>query len=189
LTKSLTKKKLSRKFIFVFEGLDGSGKKNLINKVFENLKDKYQVEVSSEPLDKSIITDKVNNSLKIALYVADRYNHIKKIMKSSKDIFLMNRYLYSTLIYQGLNANSFELKFIRKSQIGFYRPDLIFYIRTPFDKCFKNQNRFSMEEFKKIYKAYETIFSGVTRVIRIDGGLPIQIQVNQIVHKIINTIK
>jgi len=183
------KKSLGRKYIFVFEGIDGSGKKNLIDKVFDKLKDKYKVEKSSEPLDKSIIKDEGNNSLKIALYIADRYNHIKKIMGSSNEIFLISRYLYSTLAYQGQNANTCELKFIDKAQIKFRRPDLIFYIKTPIDKCFRNQNRFSLEELQKIYRAYDLILVGDTRLVEIDGSLPIQVQVDQIVNRIKKIIK
>ena len=185
---SLDKISLKRKYIFVFEGISGSGKKDIIKKVFQNLEKNYKVFIP-KPIDKSILSYEVSHALRTSLFISNRYYQIKEIEQNKNDIILLNRYTYSTSVYQGLEANRLEENFIKLAQANFPRPDLIFYIDTPVYECINRQKDFDSKQLNKFKSFYDYLFANNTRVVRIDGKLPIEIQVNQITRRIKDLIK
>ena len=94
-----------------FEGIDGSGKTTIINKLYDELNDKnYSVIVTREPTDSWVgkcvqeciatHTDPIVTSF---TFISDRIIHGKEILNWLKkyDIVLCDRYAESTYAYQG----------------------------------------------------------------------------------------
>jgi len=98
--------------IFItFEGIDGSGKSTISQKVYENLKkDKYKVRLTFEPTD-TTIGRFVHQCIKIKSdpyviafsFIADRIQHCQQIQRwlDEEYIVLCDRYAESTYAYQG----------------------------------------------------------------------------------------
>jgi dTMP kinase len=108
------------KGVFIsFEGNDGSGKTTVIEKVFEHLKNKgFDVVKTREPGGtdniiaediRHILLNKVHyvfdNRAEALLFAASRAQHVHDFIKPSinnKKIVLCDRYIDSSLVYQGL---------------------------------------------------------------------------------------
>ena len=170
---------LARKFVFEFESIEGAGQSALIKSLSDKLNEKYDnVKIYSEPYNKDIINIKENNSLAIALYIADRYYHIQKILKSPPGIYLLDRYIFSTFVFQGIKANESEDLFMRKAQREFERPDLIFFIDRPTNQCLKKEQILSvLTKERELYLKY-LIGNSITKII--NGELPDEVIINQI---------
>lgn len=102
-------------YLFVFEGGEGSGKSTAIKKVKEKLeKDGYKVLVTREPggcdISEQIRNIILNNKdmdieTELLLFLAARKEHYIKIVKPAlkdKYIVLMDRFMDSTIVYQGI---------------------------------------------------------------------------------------
>jgi dTMP kinase len=127
----------------VFEGIDGSGKTEQINRLEKKLvNDKFRVILTREPtnflptgiLIKDILNKKenVSDEALALLFAADRVDHTKKkIIPAIKNgfIVLSDRYVFSSLAYQGggmkttLDIN--WLKNINKYAIS---PDIVIFL-------------------------------------------------------------
>lgn len=92
--------------IVCFEGLDLSGKSTMIENVAKALKKLgYSVKVTCEPSKE--LKEKVfkfdDKRLQYSMIQTERYKHSKKIEEWNKvyDFVLMDRYYYSSVVYQG----------------------------------------------------------------------------------------
>ncbi len=93
----------------VLEGIDGSGKTSVCRTLSEKLtSDGFSVSVTSEPtpLIRPLLSDDVEIRDPVALFLlfmADRMHHQQEIGRLTKenDIVLCDRYLLSSLAYQG----------------------------------------------------------------------------------------
>lgn len=128
---------MARRGLFiVIEGIDGSGKDTHIKSLSNELRDRgFKVLETAEPS-----RDRVGSFLKryaknkgrrlppeteALLFAADRYEHVKDIIAPALargQIVISNRYLYSTLAYQG--AAGVDLDWIREMNRFAIKPNL-----------------------------------------------------------------
>jgi len=104
-----------KRFI-TFEGIDGSGKSTISQRVYEQLKSKgYRVVHTFEPTDSSIgkfvqecIRTQTDPFVTSFAFIADRIQHCKQITQwlDEKSIVLCDRYAESTYAYQGAQLES-----------------------------------------------------------------------------------
>lgn len=111
--------KSNEKGLFVvLEGIDGSGKTTTLQRVAEELTNRGHDVVSTfEPGDsklgselRRLIMDNSNltTEAELFLFLADRAEHVGKVIKPALNrgaIVLCDRYIMSTLVYQGLNSS------------------------------------------------------------------------------------
>ncbi len=122
-------------YIVVFEGIDGAGKSTQIQIVYELLREKGKnVKLLREP-GSTEIGDKIRDILKANklnpktqafLIEASRAHMIETHFKGFDGIVLLDRYIYSTIAYQGYGSGldiSF-LKALNDFAIGMYKPDI-----------------------------------------------------------------
>lgn len=105
-----------------FEGGDGSGKTTQLHHVAEYLRQQgYQVVETREPGGtelaeqvRNLVLDKsrpLNNNTQALLFAAARSEHVEKVLRPAVEagkIVLCDRYIDSTLVYQGYGAEAGE---------------------------------------------------------------------------------
>lgn len=174
----------------VFEGIDGSGKTTLINKIAPIL---GNVVVTHEPYTftkeflKERLGDSYNISSSVFFFLFDRIIHCNEIISPALDnnkIVLCDRYIYSTYAYDGANyaiKNNMSVE-DGVDIIGIYCdillgflgqsicvPDLVFYIKTdPMESVIRKGE--DLEYMSLVSKAYDYIFAGMPNCIVIDGS-------------------
>ena len=164
----------------VFEGIDGSGKTTLIEKVYDKLKTKnkkLQIILLKEPTNLKtglelrehlIKKSNLSNKAWLDLFIQDRKeNYIKNICPALNEnkIILQDRYFYSTAAYQGtelnpkiknLNQEFYSPEDIIKLNLKekFLLPELLFYLKIDPKISFEriNSKRAHLEIFESIEK-------------------------------------
>ena len=130
---------------FVFEGIDGSGKSTIVQKVADELRSKnIKVFITSEPTDnpvgtllKKMLRKNTEPLTELFLFLADRVEHINEIKNHLKngEYILCDRYAYSSCAYQGSSLATHDLRPASKEPWQW-----ILEIQTPFllepDKVF-----------------------------------------------------
>ncbi|WP_024653260.1 dTMP kinase [Borrelia persica] len=160
------------KNFYCIEGIDGSGKTSIIQKLQKLCNNKLKYHFTKEPSQGAIgkfirkqLTNFKNPLRQVSLahlYVADRYEHlyntkngIIEILNKGQTKVITDRYLFSSIAYQG------ELGY--KLNKDFPLPEKLFFIRTDPNIAFKRiqKNRiqadlFEFEEakFKEINSRY-----------------------------------
>jgi dTMP kinase len=136
---------LKKGFFIVFEGPDGSGKSTQVELLSKHLKrDGYECIVTEEPggtdegriLRDIILNPKMEISKKteLFLFLADRAEHVNKIIGPSLaegKVVICSRYLYSTLVYQGIARKLLPFKLLKKLNLFAVNeiiPDVVFYL-------------------------------------------------------------
>lgn len=176
----------------VFEGLDGAGTTSQAKLLNDSLKSLgYKTFLTFEPTD-SLIGKTIRRILKkeesvtdrslMLLYAADRENHLYNsengIIKhlSKGEIVISDRYLYSSLAYQGAAVGYDEAKNLNE----FPHPEILFFIDTPVEKCLERIDKrgeekeiFEKRDFlEKTASYYEKALNDLdssTLLIRLDG--------------------
>ncbi len=115
--------------IIAIEGIDGSGKTTLSNmlKDYLTLNKGLRVIVTKEPFSEEIINlieklgwkDPITLTL---LFAADRAIHINWLSKQDADVFILDRYYFSSIAYQG--ALSGDQDWIKAVNSKFPKPDI-----------------------------------------------------------------
>ena len=115
--------------IFVFEGIEGTGKSTQIKSISAYLKRKRVPFIilrepggskNSEKIRKILLNKKSNFNpiTDLLLYLASRSENIEKIINKNlyKKIILIDRFVYSTLAYQhyGMGINLKLIKYLNK---------------------------------------------------------------------------
>jgi len=127
---------VGRGAFIVFEGIDGSGKSTHIRLLSRELRQQgYDVLRTSEPSRGRIgrfIRGYVEHrerrlppDVEALLFAADRFEHVKQIIEPALErgrIVVSDRYLHSSLAYQG--AEGVSLEWIREMNMFALRPDL-----------------------------------------------------------------
>ena len=171
--------------LIVFEGLDGSGKGTQIQLLADEMKKEGRtVYLTAEPTFSStggMIRDVLGGFVKrdayelSALFLADRIFHnvnpkngIAQFLEKGIDV-LCDRYYYSSLAYQGIDA---DLDWVMNLNLGcreIIRPDLCIFLDVDIDSCDKRieKNRLEREIFenkstqKKIRKRFFEVFEKI----------------------------
>jgi dTMP kinase len=135
------------------EGLDASGKTTQSKLLVKNLKKKgfnaiYTTEPSKGRIGRLIRRhvllgeNRLSVVLEALLFSADRIDHLEReVMPALKDkkIVVSDRYLYSSLAYQG--AAGLDLKWIEEINKWAVKPDLTIYIDIPPEIVLKRLKR------------------------------------------------
>ena len=180
------------KFIVV-EGSEGVGKSTQI-KTIKSFLEEHKIEyiVTREPggtsfgesirsiiLDQNNDTDNLTDSL---LFYASRYENYNKIilpaLKNGKTV-ICDRFHYSTLVYQGIVGDDELVKKIHNIFDSIFSKsiDHIIYLYTDPEESLKRISRRSitdkfesrgLEYLNKLNKAYESIFSNMEKVIKLN---------------------
>jgi len=152
-----------KSFFVTFEGIEGSGKSYLSNKLFNFLKKKkYKVVKTREPggtpvaekIRKIILDDYFSNNKVVKfdkntdtlLYLAARNEHLINKIKptlSKGKIIICDRFIDSTLAYQvyGKGVNINFVNSIHDHILGGLRPDLTFVLKVNISTAMKRLNK------------------------------------------------
>lgn len=161
---------------FVLEGLDGSGKTTLTQKIQNSLP---SIKIEQEPTKSSLglfirnliksSQQPLENETLLLLFSADRWEHIygqKGIMyKDPKDIVLCDRYLFSSLVYQAETSKSYD--YAKSINSVFPLPEKVFYLDiSPEESLRRIQKRGeqlsrfeNLSYLQKIWSRYEKILN------------------------------
>ncbi len=138
---------MSKNLFIVFDGLDGSGKGEMINRLKEYLskKDKkLNILITKEPTDgqygKEIIEilktqddPKACGEKCLNLFVQDRHEHLSKeiepFLKKENSIVICDRYYYSTIAFQ--HTQGICVEEIILQNMAFKTPDIAFILDLP----------------------------------------------------------
>lgn len=171
-----------------FEGLDGSGSSTQSRRLAERLEKNGKASLlTKEPTSDSPIGKLIREALQHKwnispqglqlLFSADRAEHLKNEIEPALQngrIVITDRYLFSTLAYGGMNADTEWLKVLNKD---FRLPDLTFLLRLSPEECIKRiAGRGSdFELFEKtdtlarIWENYEKIAGDYPNIVVIEA--------------------
>lgn len=183
--------------LVVFEGLDKAGKSTLAEAVEKALP--VEASVYREPggtglgveLRELLLQHKCQSDLiEALLFTASRFELYKslKMEKHPKHIYLFDRYVFSTAVYQRNAAYEDATLF---NALLFSPlipvPDLIFYIRIEPGARANRLDVTDMMELKNramLFQDYERMMEQLPNVVTIDGLAPIESNVELIVKEI-----
>ncbi|BDU62524.1 thymidylate kinase [Candidatus Borrelia fainii] len=170
------------KNFYCIEGIDGSGKTSIIQKLQKLCNNKMRYYFTKEPSQGVIgefirqqLTNFKNPLRKISLaylYVADRYEHlyntnngIIEILNKGKTKVITDRYLFSSIAYQG------ELGY--KLNKDFPLPEKLFFIKTDPSIAYKRiqENRIQADLFEFEAAKFKEINSRYTEMLKIFDNL------------------
>ena len=196
------------KFIVV-EGSEGVGKSTQI-KTIKSFLEEHKIEyiVTREPggtsfgesirsiiLDQNNDTDNLTDSL---LFYASRYENYNKIilpaLKNGKTV-ICDRFHYSTLVYQGIVGDDELVKKVHNIFDAIFSKsiDHIIYLYTDPEESLKRISRRSitdkfesrgLEYLNKLNEAYESIFSNMENVIKLNTSRDKEITKKDLLEKL-----
>jgi dTMP kinase len=180
---------MSKRGVFIcIEGVDASGKTTHAHRLVENLRGKcldavYTTEPTSGEIGKYIRTHilqgekRVPSTIEALLFAVDRIEHVENMIKPALKegkIVISDRYLYSSLAYQG--AAGLDLKWIEEINKFAILPDLTLYIDIPAEVVFERLKREKsvMENFQNQRKVREVYLKLVEKrkLTLINGNRP-----------------
>ena len=176
-------------YIYAFEGNEGCGKTTVMNKLAQKLIDEgHEVLITREPggselaekIRNMIMNEKnIDDSTELMLFLAARLDHFNKIilpaLKENK-IVLIDRFIDSTLVYQGMvpeNACNIRMTYkFNQIYFGGIYPNSIrysFYLRLNdvqdglerISKNDRNTNKFDNKDLKfhkKVQTSYDELY-------------------------------
>ena len=177
---------MKKKGIFIcIEGLDGSGKTTHAHRLVRNLQKKeleaiYTTEPSRGELGKFIRSSvlegekRVPRVLETVLFAVDRVEHLEKMVKPALQqgkIVVSDRYIYSSLAYQG--SAGLDVNWIKEINSFVLPADIAIYIDVPPEVVVKRIKRKKsvmekLETQRKVQEVY-MMFVNSGKLIRIDG--------------------
>ena len=199
---------MSKKYIIVFEGIEGSGKSHHISVVSKYL-DKKKIDYikirepggnpSSEKIRKLILNNKsdFNKNTDLLLYLAARSENIKTIKKYyKKKIILIDRFIDSTIAYQhyGMGVDIKIIKLINRYLLKNISVDFTFlnlvnkqnlYLRLKKRKRLNRYDKFNMNFYNKVQNGFLKLANLKKKSYHlIDSNLDIKLNERLILKKI-----
>ena len=203
---------MSKYPIFVFEGIEGTGKSTQIKSISAYLKKKRVPFIilrepggskNSEKIRDFILNKNINfhNLTDLFLYLSARNENYNSILKKNfkKKIILIDRFTDSTIAYQhfgmGLNLkiinllNSYILKDF-KASFSFLNTvnTKNLKLRLKKRKRLNRYDKFNSKFYRKVQKGYFKIFSKRKNYMIIDSNLPVERNKKIITNKILDLI-
>jgi dTMP kinase len=170
-SRSFMPKQANRGVFICVEGLDGSGKTTQAKVLVRNLRRRgfdavYTTEPSAGEVGKLIRSfvldreDRVPVALEALLFAADRVDHVENVVKpllKEGKVVVCDRYIYSTLAYQG--AAGLDLEWIEHVNRFALKPNLGLLIDVPSDVVVKRlkrkktvmENKRNQERVREVY--------------------------------------
>lgn len=188
-------------YFITFEGGEGTGKTTIITYLSKYLKDKgYDVISTREPGGieiaeqiRRIILDVKNTKMdyrtEALLYAASRTQHLaEKVIPALNEnkIVLCDRYLDSSLVYQGIARNLGIENVLKVNMFALeYMPNLTFFIDVKPEICFKRikdnnreMDRLDLENMdfhNMVYEGYKKVAKMYPeRIVSIDGDRTVE---------------
>jgi dTMP kinase len=196
---------MGKKGIFiVIEGLDGSGKTTQAVLLAKKLEKDYKVLLTAEPSCGKIGTflrecylyeeKRLPTEAEGLLFAADRIDHMYSEVKPALDegkIVICDRYIYSSLAYQG--SAGLSLDWIKTINARALQPDFSVFIDVPPQKVIERLQRKKsvMETLETQQKVREVYLNYVKKgeLVRIDGDKPKDVVSDELYVKILGYLK
>ena len=196
---------MTRKGVFiVIEGLDGSGKTTQSNLLTNKLSENHKVLCTAEPSHGKVGTFIRNDCLyeerrlptevEALLFAADRIEHLKTELApalSEGKIVICDRYIYSSLAYQG--SAGLSLDWIKTINSRALEPDFALYIDVPPERVLERLQRKKsvMETVETQMKVREIYLKYVEKgeLIRIDGDRKKDAVAQELFLKVLSLLK
>jgi dTMP kinase len=196
---------MGKKGIFlVIEGLDGSGKTTQAILLAERLSKSHQVMLTAEPSKGKIGTfirdcclyeqTRLPTEAEALLFAADRIEHMQKELKPALDegkLVICDRYVYSSLAYQG--SAGLSLEWIKTINARALQPDFSLFLDVSPDRVLERLQRKKsvMETLETQQKVREIYIKYVDNgeLIRIDGDTPREVVANELYVKVTELLK
>ena len=178
---------MKKKGVFIcIEGLDASGKTTHAHRLVRNLRRKgfdalYTTEPSRGEIGRFIRTfilqrkRRVPSVVEALLFAVDRVDHVEKEIKpmlENRKIVVSDRYVYSTLAYQG--AAGLDIKWIEEINRLALSPDLAIYIDVPPEVVVKRirRKKSAMERLETQRRVREVYMKFVEngKLVPVDGN-------------------
>jgi len=177
---------MTKKGVFIcIEGLDGCGKTTQAKLLVRKLSNNYNAIYTAEPTQGKIgafIRDcclygekRLSSEVEALLFAADRIEHVKnEILPALKEkkIVVSDRYVYSSLAYQG--ATGLCIEWIEKLNMYALNPDLAIFIdvdpRTTIERLKSRKSVMEKFEIQQEVRKIYLKFVGQGKLTRIDGN-------------------
>lgn len=189
-------KRIPDGFLIVLEGIDGSGKTTLAQRLAQMLQEQaYEVVLTREPggteFGKNLrqllqhSTVRPLPEAEFLLFAADRMQHIASVVKPALQkgsVVISDRMSDSSMAYQGYGRGIDRnmIATVNTWALAGVEPDLIIYIKldwqTALQRIEKNRGELTafekekQEFFERVAQGFDTIFKNRTNVITLDGN-------------------
>lgn len=193
---------MKRGLLICIEGLDKSGKTTQSRLLVESLRSKgFEAVYTTEPSNGEIgrfirryilqRRERVSIPVEALLFAADRIDHVEREIKpllNDGKIVVSDRYIYSSLAYQG--AAGLDVEWIKEINKMVPKPDLAIYLEVPIEiimeRLKKKRVRSVMESLEVQEKVRDVYMNLVKegKLIMVDGNRPIM-EVSQDIQKIV----
>jgi dTMP kinase len=196
---------MGKKGIFiVIEGLDGSGKTTQATLLEKKLEKNYKVLLTAEPSRCKIGTfiresylyedKRLPTEAEALLFAADRIEHMYKEVKPALDVeklVICDRYVYSSLAYQG--SAGLSLEWIKTINARALQPDFSIFIDVSPERVIERLQRKksvmeTLETQKKVREVYLK-FVEKGELVRIDGDKPKDVVAENLYAKVLGLLK
>jgi dTMP kinase len=177
----------SKGFFICMEGLDGSGKSTQARILAERLQKNYNTVLTVEPSHGQIGTfiresylygeRRLSSIVEALLFAADRVDHVQNEILPALErgaIVVSDRYLYSSMAYQG--AAGLSLDWIDKINSHAIHPDLALFLDVKLETVMQRMKRKksvmeNLENQKKVLAIYNHLVTA-GNLRKIDGNKP-----------------
>jgi dTMP kinase len=199
---------MTKRGVFIcIEGIDASGKTTQAHRLVRNLRRRgldvvYTTEPSTGEIGK-LIRDHVLNrkkrvpvAVEALLFAADRVDHVEKEIKPALQkgkIVICDRYVYSTLAYQG--AADLDLNWIEQINHFALVPDLAMFLDVSLEVVIERMQSKSeksvMETLQNQRRVCEVYLKMVKegRLMRIDGNKPVNALAAEILRVVVEFLE
>ena len=196
---------MGKKGIFiVIEGLDGSGKTTQATLLAKKLEKNYKALLTAEPSRGKIGTfiresclyedKRLPTEAEALLFAADRIEHMHKEVKPALDeekLVICDRYIYSSLAYQG--SAGLSLEWIKTINARALQPDFSIFIDVSPERVIERLQRKKsvMETLETQQKVREVYLKFVEKgeLVRIDGDKPKDVVAENLYAKVLGLLK
>jgi len=196
---------MNKKGVFiVVEGLDGSGKTTQAEILARRLSKTFNVMLTAEPSRGKIGTfiregclyenERLPTEAEALLFAADRIEHMETELKPALDegkVVICDRYIYSSLAYQG--SSGLSLEWIKTINARALQPDFSVFIDCPPERVLARLRRKKsvMETLETQQKVRQIYLKYVDKgeLVRIDGDRPREIVAEDLHNTVLGLLK
>jgi dTMP kinase len=190
--------------LIVIEGLDGSGKTTQATLLAKKLETNYKVLLTAEPSRGKIGTfiregclyedKRLPTEAEALVFAADRIEHMFSEVKPALDegkLVVCDRYIYSSLAYQG--SASLSLEWIKTINARALQPDFSIFIDVSPERVIERLQRKKsvMETLETQQKVREVYLKFVAKgeLVRIDGDRPKEVVAEELYSKVSDLLR